>query len=245
MPKYRQLHLKILDSDDFANMPDDFTRVCWMLLILIVDSEGRGIYNPAWIRSKMFPLRPDVSLESITTSFEWFAQQSMIVIYMARGKYYFYLPTFKEYQSGLDREGKSVLPAPEELPTGSGGNPEEVLHSVSALDSVFVSVSECVKSNKLFEFYQYWLEKITGLPQAGEGAVKTIRDLMEFRPEHEDMQAGYEWLKSEKRTVRYWNQLVGPSRTAQSKRLNPSSNGHKGEPEPEYRKDAQGRVWKI
>ena len=53
MPKYRQLHTKIIDSFDFNEMPDDFTRVTWMLLTLGLDSEGRGIDNMAWVKSKI------------------------------------------------------------------------------------------------------------------------------------------------------------------------------------------------
>ena len=69
MPKYRALHLKIIDSFDFNEMPNDFFRVTWMLLTLIADSAGRGIDNAAWIRSKMYPLREDVTGTAITAAF--------------------------------------------------------------------------------------------------------------------------------------------------------------------------------
>lgn len=120
-PKYRQLHAKTLDSFDFNELPDDFARVSWLLLPLIVDSEGRGINNPAWIRSKMFPLRPDVSLEQIQDAFNWFNKRKMIIIYEVEGRSYFCIPKWKNYQSGTEKEAKSGLPAcPDLLLTNSG-----------------------------------------------------------------------------------------------------------------------------
>jgi hypothetical protein len=109
-PKYRKLHAKTLDSFDFNEMPDDFTRVCWLLLPLIVDSEGRGINSAAWIRSKMFPLRPDILLEQIQDAFSWFNNRKMIIIYEVEGRSYFYIPKWKTYQSGTEKEAKSALP---------------------------------------------------------------------------------------------------------------------------------------
>lgn len=133
MPKYRQLHIKILDSFDFAEMPDDFTRVVWLLLIAVVDSEGRGIDNPAWLRSKMFPLRHDVELTQIEGAMDWLGNREMVERYQVGGKYYFQIYTWKTYQTGSDKEGKSVLPAPpikekvtpEELPTYSEPTPPQ------------------------------------------------------------------------------------------------------------------------
>jgi hypothetical protein len=125
MPKYRQLHIKILDSFDFAEMPDDFTRVVWLLLIPVVDSEGRGIDNPAWLRSKMFPLRPDVELNQISAAMDWLGNRGMVRRYKVGGKSYFCIPTWKEYQTGTDKEAKSILPAPDLLPTYSEPTPPQ------------------------------------------------------------------------------------------------------------------------
>jgi hypothetical protein len=127
MPKYRQLHTKIVDSYDFNDMPDDFTRVFWLLLTVTSDSEGRSIDNPSWLRSKMFPMREDVKAAQINNAVEWLAKRGMIVRYQVSGHNYFYIPTFKSYQSGSEKEGKSVLPEPpDELPTYSEPTPEEL-----------------------------------------------------------------------------------------------------------------------
>jgi hypothetical protein len=96
-------------------MPDDFVRVFWLLLTVSSDSEGRSIDNASWLRSKMFPMRDDVKSSQINGAVEWLANRGMIVRYSVNGRSYFYIPTFKMYQSGTDKEGKSVLPEPPDI----------------------------------------------------------------------------------------------------------------------------------
>ena len=151
MPKYRQLHLKTLDSFDFNEMPDDFTRVVWMLLMLILDSEGRGIYNMAWIRSKMFPIRQDVKIDELQAAFDWLKNRAMIKVYQVDGREYFYIPKWKNYQSGTKKEAESLLPVPPELlRTNSEVNKEEVSAAVLyCIESE--SELNCIKA---FDVYQ-------------------------------------------------------------------------------------------
>ena len=151
MPKYRKLYTKIVDSLDFTEMPDDFTRVTWLLLIVIVDSAGRGIYNASWIRSKMFPLREDVDSSKIIKCFEWFQKRGMIKIYQVDNRSYFEVNSFKDYQTGLENEAVSLLPAsPELLPTNYEVNSEKDSNknslAVCVYESVYESVSESDKN---------------------------------------------------------------------------------------------------
>ncbi len=143
MPTYRKLHTKILDSYDFSEMPDDFTRVFWMLLIVTLDSEGRAINNPAWLRSRMFPLRDDVTSEQITGAIDWLSNREMVVLYDVNGRSYFYVPNFKKYQSGTEKEAKSVLPpppiTPEHVLSNSGQTQDKVDVAVSVSASVYES----------------------------------------------------------------------------------------------------------
>jgi hypothetical protein len=146
MPKYRQLHTKIIDSFDFNEMPDDFTRVVWLLLTLILDREGRGIDSPVWIKSKMFPMRTDITDQEIRNSFDWLEKRKMIVRYKNTGRCYFYIPTFQIYQSGTLKESPSVLPAPDLVQSYSGEGPEKVSAAASASASALES--ESVNSTK-------------------------------------------------------------------------------------------------
>lgn len=144
MPKYRALYVKIIDSFDFNEMPDDFTRVTWMLLTLIVDSAGRGIDSPAWIRSKMYPLREDVTLKDIEEAQNWYANRGMIARYEADGKRYFEIINFTKYQLHLEREAKSNLPANPSLKSNSGVTQEKEKSNANAYayESVYESESE-------------------------------------------------------------------------------------------------------
>lgn len=217
MPKYRKLHTKIVDSLDFTEMPDDFTRVTWLLLIVIVDSAGRGIYNASWIRSKMFPLREDVDPSKIIKSFEWFQEKGMINIYQVDNRSYFEVKSFKDYQTGLEKEANSLLPASQELlHTNSEVNSEKVMLAVSAPVSEYESESD---GNEISQM-QRWLEEVTGIP-GGPRAVQSMNEFVELGCTKDDIQSGYDWYKKNVGTVKYWSSLVGPTRTEMAKRLNP------------------------
>jgi len=161
MPKYRQLHTKILDSFDFNEMPDDFTRLLWIMLPLILDCEGRGIYNSAWLRSKMFPLRDDVELEQITTSLAWLSEREMIICYQYEDREYFYIPTFKNYQTGTHKEAESTLPEPpDQLQTNSSATPAQKKASCVVSASVLksgIDIESVLPDNlKTPEFVDAW-----------------------------------------------------------------------------------------
>lgn len=136
MPQWRKLHTKVIDSDDVNEMPDFFKVALWDRFVLILDREGRGIYNTAWIRARAFPMREDVTGAMITEALEWYERRGMIVTYSFNGKKYFYIPTWHTYQSTL-REAESVLPAPnksntnpdpkqDKLMTNSGLTPDKL-----------------------------------------------------------------------------------------------------------------------
>jgi hypothetical protein len=149
MPKYRQLHTKILDSYDFAEMPDDFTRLFWILLIVVVDSEGRAMDNAEWLRSRVFPLRSDVQSKNIDKAMSWLSDRGMIIRYIVDGRNYFYIDKFKEYQSGTDKEGKSYLPSPDKVRSNGGVTTELPRPPVSVNESESVSVNESGKKEIL------------------------------------------------------------------------------------------------
>jgi DnaD/phage-associated family protein len=162
MVKYRQLHTKILDSFDFNEMPNDFVRVCWTLLPLILDGEGRGIFSMSWIKSKMYPMRDDVTIDQLKKAFEWIKERKMIVVYTICGHQYFYIPTWKEHQSGTQKEAKSSLPSPELLQTISGVAPELPEVPASASESANESESELIDPIiKITEMYTNEIGPIT------------------------------------------------------------------------------------
>ena len=114
MPIWRKLHVKTTDSMDVNDMPDDFTRLMWVLLPLKLCREGRGIDMPEWIKSQLFPLRSDISLEQVESSMCWYQDRRMIARYKAKGRPYFRIKSWHDYQGTTTREAKSPYPAPKE-----------------------------------------------------------------------------------------------------------------------------------
>lgn len=146
MPQWRKLHVKITESQDVNDMPDDFTRFTWTLLPIALDSEGRAQDDASLIRSKLHPLRRDVTLEMIEAALCWYAERGMIFRYEVGGRHYFSVPTFKHYQGKTDREAASVIPeptrrkrgpAPTTLPAtvkSQSGPTQELVQTGSTLD---------------------------------------------------------------------------------------------------------------
>lgn len=117
MPQWRKLHLKTTESFDIQSMPDDFTRLVWVLLPLALDKEGRGIWNPGWVKAKLMPLRTDVHLEQMQGALDWYVEQDMVRVYEVAGRFYFHVPSWHDYQS-TRKESESAYPSPEAA-TGS------------------------------------------------------------------------------------------------------------------------------
>lgn len=115
MPTYRKLHVKTVESLDVNDMPDDFTRLMWVLLPLGLCREGRGLDNTTWVRSKIFPVRLDVTDTMITDALTWYADRGMIKRYTVNGRAYFYITTWHRYQGKTDKEGPTSYPAPPDL----------------------------------------------------------------------------------------------------------------------------------
>lgn len=120
MPRYRKTWVKTVDSYDMHALPDDTARLMWMCLPLIVDREGRGIYSPAWVRSKVFPLRNDITLEQVSAYLTAMQSLDMITVYEVEGRQYFYITNWFYYQGDTAKEAPSVLPSPK-FPSLQGG----------------------------------------------------------------------------------------------------------------------------
>lgn len=115
MPQWRKLWVKTVDSEDVNDMPDDFTRLMWTLMPLALDREGRAKDIVASVRSKLFPIRRDVTIEQVAAALDWYADRGMIVRYKVEGREYFHVPTFAKHQGDTKREAASVLPEPPHL----------------------------------------------------------------------------------------------------------------------------------
>ena len=252
MPTYRKLHTKIIDSFDFAEMPDDFTRVFWLLLIVATDSEGRMIDSPAWLRSKMFPMRSDVNGKQIESALSWLAERGMVVRYQYDGRGYFYVKRFKDYQSGTEKEAKSTLPAPpEQLQTHSVPTPDQLQSdSVPAQElprpSVYVSasVNESVNASEsesagLVEVRNL-LETVVGIPFT-PGDIETIEECETLGVTEDDIRGALKWrMDHSVRPVKTLSGLLEGIRTSRNIRVQRESANMANDPErkTDYMNDA-------
>jgi len=116
-------------------MPDDFTRLMWVLMPLGLCQEGRGIDNPSWIKSKLFPLRVDVTQEMISAAMAWYEQRGMVRRYQVNGRPYFCVPTFKTYQGDTSREADTNYPPPPEETIPDSRPTHDLLTTNSSLDA--------------------------------------------------------------------------------------------------------------
>lgn len=140
MPLWRKLHLKTTESLDLDDMPDDFHRLLWLMLPLITCREGRGMDNPAWVKSKAMPLRGSVMPDDVQQAMDWFESNRMIQRYTVAGRSYFAIVNWHKYQGDTSKEAASIYPSPDDedatdlLPTSSGPTPD-LLPTKSASDA--------------------------------------------------------------------------------------------------------------
>lgn len=227
MAAWRKLHLKSVESQDIQDMPDDFTRLLWLLLPLGLDKEGRGLDNPSWIHAKVMPLRDDVDTRMITNAIDWFADRKMIVRYEVEGRKYFYIPTWHTYQK-TDREAVSNFPEP--LATNSRQTHEQCA-SKSSLDiDVDIDVDKDIDiDNQNQEFYLVPLvEKFSELTKISELSFKprdfeALREMQNAGVTVDDFRSAILLLQEKNFTISGPGSVKKTALSEMSKRLNGKS----------------------
>jgi len=98
MPTWRKLHTKTVESLDINDMPDDFTRLIWVMMPLALDREGRGLASERWIKEKLLPLRSDVTYRMIEAAMDWFFDHDLLELCSVDGlDDYFVMPGFAQH----------------------------------------------------------------------------------------------------------------------------------------------------
>jgi hypothetical protein len=239
MPQWRKLHLKTIDSDDINAMPDDFTRLLWVMLTLIADREGRGLNKPVWIRSKAFPMREDVTLDQVQAAMEWFEERGMVAVYCLDDREYFEVCSFHRYQS-TSKEAESTFPAQPnpfggvpDQPQSQSGAATDLLQSSSVTDvdadvdsNADVDVDACddgedQPSGKFALFEQAFTEE-SHLPLFHGGPVKwhrALKTLEEARASPGDMRQAIREMLEKKFTIASAMSVVNPTLNVMSQRL--------------------------
>lgn len=112
MPTYRKLHTKVIESLDFDDLGDDFTRLMWVLLPLKSCAEGRGRADGRMLKANLFPLRDDVKSTDCQAGLARIAELGMVRIYQVKGVLYYQINNWHDYQGDTTREANSIYPAP-------------------------------------------------------------------------------------------------------------------------------------
>lgn len=106
----RILKESVCVSDDIDKLKW-FEEVLFYRLIVNCDDFGRFYGQPAIIKSRLFPLKEDLTTKTVSGAIEKLASVGMIVLYKFEGKQYLYLPAWNCHQSV--RAKCSKFPDPE------------------------------------------------------------------------------------------------------------------------------------
>lgn len=89
-----------------------FEEVLFYRLIVNCDDFGRFDGRPAVLKSRLFPLKDNITVKSIDAAINKLVNAELVVLYMFEGKPYLHLPTWDAHQQV--RAKRSKYPAPDE-----------------------------------------------------------------------------------------------------------------------------------
>ena len=96
-----------------------------------------------WLKSKLYPLRADITADMLVDAMHEFERLGMVTLYASDGRDYFQINKWHEYQN-TSREGKTSYPAPtQELVMSYSGVSHELLKRTSS----YLISSDLIYSN--------------------------------------------------------------------------------------------------
>jgi hypothetical protein len=222
-------------EDEFFTTLSIFDRLLWIGVITkLADDQGRLRDNAALIRSNIFPM-DDIPVGDIEKAIKLFSTDGRIVRYTKDGKKLIQIVNWWKHQRPRWASA-SIYPAPDGWTDryryhGEGNKILEknwnsiggyIADSIVCEDEDDVKDKDDIKDEDKFSGFDYiqkTLEKLTGQLPNGEAGIKAINEILEMGATVEDIKAGIKWLNDNGKTVRYYNTVVNPTRTAMSIRL--------------------------
>ncbi len=92
-----------------------FEEVCFYRLIVQCDDFGRLDARPALLKSRLFPLRDDVSSEVVMQAVERLEQAGLLQVYQADGQPFLQLLTWERHQRVRNQRSKYPSPPDRQL----------------------------------------------------------------------------------------------------------------------------------
>lgn len=226
-------------EDEFFTTLSIFDRLLWIGIITkLADDQGRLRDNAALIRSNIFPM-DDIPVSDIEKAIKLFSTDGRIVRYTKDGKKLIQIVNWWKHQRPRWASA-SNYPAPEgwtdryryhgegnkilELnwSTSGGYIADSIADSIVCEDEDDVKDKDDIKDEDKFSGFdevQKALEQLTGQLPNGEAGIKAINEILVMGATMGDIKAGIKWLNDNGKTVRYYNTVVNPTRTAMSIRL--------------------------
>lgn len=221
-------------EDEFFTSLSIFARLLWMGIITkLADDQGRLRDNAALIRSNIFPL-DDMPLNDIEEAIKLFSTDGRIVRYKKDGKKLIQIVNWWKHQKPRWASA-SNYPAPDDWTDRYRYHgPENVIiennwKSIGGyIDNNIADSILCEDENEddikdenvdTFIKTRNYIEKLLGVGGDGPSAVKAIDEIIKMGAINDDIKDGYEWLRDQGKTVRYFSMLVGPTKTAMTKRI--------------------------
>jgi len=117
MARGRMLNKSISASVKIDLLPDDTCRLMATWIIAHLDKNGVYYGDPKMVKSYVFPLRVDVTIEQVEHYISEMQRVGLIYLFNAKGRLYQYWPGFEDNQIGLraDRESTEHPDPPEHL----------------------------------------------------------------------------------------------------------------------------------
>lgn len=116
MRKVRTLPNRIIKesicTSDSVDQLSWFEEVLFYRLIVNCDDYGRFDGRPAIIKNRLFPLKENLTIKTVSAAINALASAELVTLYEFEGKPYLYLPTWNEHQT--IRAKKSKFPSPDD-----------------------------------------------------------------------------------------------------------------------------------
>ena len=154
----RMVYGQLAENKDFAKMSDK-AQILYIFMIVLADDEGRLKGDSELLRAKVFPYKPELTVDDMKRFTQEIVKAGLIVWYKDdKNNYYISHPNWEKYQIlRADRTKQSSIP----LPTDNQVSTKRPRKEVSKLSIKGIgkpeSSSEYLKNippTDLFEFYQ-------------------------------------------------------------------------------------------
>lgn len=131
-----------------------FEEVLFYRLIVSCDDYGRFDGRPAIIKNRLFPLKENLTLKTVSVAINKLASAGLVALYEFEGKPFLYLPTWNEHQSV--RAKRSKYPAPEDGVKASEIICKQMQADVPVIQSNTKSESESESNANATAFDRFW-----------------------------------------------------------------------------------------